>query len=77
MNQSTDGLRLPPDIRTMTGTPKGIERSVVGPEMAHYTGIQIIGTGLPRVTVMPIPLLDYLNMLLSFNGRNLGTRGSI
>ena len=51
-------------IRTMTGSPKGIERTVVGPELSDCTGIRIISTGLPRVTVMPIPLLDFLNVML-------------
>jgi len=49
----------------MTGSPKSIERTVVGPELPDYTGIRIICTYLPRVTVMPIPLLDYLNVLLT------------
>lgn len=48
----------------MTSSPKGTERTVVGSELPDYTGIRIIGTGLPRVTQMPIPLLDYSNVLL-------------
>jgi hypothetical protein len=48
----------------MTGLPKGVEKTGVGPKLSDYTGMRIIGTGLPRVTVMPIPLLDYLNLLL-------------
>lgn len=48
----------------MTDLSKGIVKTVVGPELSDYTGIRIIGIGLPRVTVMPIPLPDYLNLLL-------------
>jgi hypothetical protein len=48
----------------MTGSPKDIERTVDGSELSDYTGIRIICTGLPRVSVMPLPLLDYLNVLL-------------
>jgi hypothetical protein len=67
MSRSTDCLRLPSVSRTITGSPKGIERAVVGPELSDYTGIRIIGTGLRRVTVIPIPLLDYLNVLLKIS----------
>jgi len=48
----------------MAGSPKGIERAVVGPELSNHIGIRIIDTGLPRVTVMSIPQLDYLSGLL-------------
>jgi hypothetical protein len=48
----------------MTGSPKDIESAVVGPELSYHIGMRIIGTELPRVTVMPIPLLDYLSVLL-------------